>query len=156
MLRVNTLAVNNSDFMSDECQIDDPIADDAHRILLIEDNRSDVFLIKKMLGETSRYNKFVFTDVPRMGDALELIDNNDPFDLILLDLNLLDIEGCATVSALNAEAPNVPIVVYSGTNDPRLKEEALMCGAKHYLVKGRESPYSLNFVIKEALSYAQL
>ena len=52
------------------------------------------------------------------------------------------------VAALHAEFPNIPIIVYSGMDDPKLKEKALMCGAKSYLVKGKESPYALKFLIE--------
>ena len=124
------------------------------RILLIEDNKSDVFLLKKMLIDVSGHNHFEFTDVARMTDAFKLLDH-EPFDLILLDLNLLDIDGTASVAALHAEVPHIPIIVYSGTDDPKLKTEALICGAKHYLVKGRESPFSLKFMIQEALTLPQ-
>jgi two-component system sensor histidine kinase/response regulator len=58
------------------------------------------------------------------------------FNLILLDLNLLDINGTATVAAMHAQAPNVPIIVYSGTDDPALRDEALLCGASEFLIKG--------------------
>jgi len=124
------------------------------RILLIEDNASDVFLIQRMLCDVSGDHNFIFTDVPRLVDALELLDST-AFDLILLDLNLLDIEGTATIAALHAEAPRIPIIVHSGSNDPKLKAEALMCGARHFLIKGRESPFSLKFMIQETLVYAQ-
>ncbi len=122
------------------------------RILLIEDSRTDVFLVKRMLCGISRNETFEITDVPRMADALEMLDKT-PFDVVLLDLNLLDIDGIACVSALHAEIPNTPIIVYSGTQDPKLREGALMCGAKHYLVKGRESAFSLKFMIQQALSF---
>ncbi len=125
------------------------------RILLIEDNKADVLLVKRMLHDACESEDFTFTDVPRMIDALELLDENS-YDLILLDLNLLDIEGTATIAALHAETPNTPIIVHSGANDPKLKEEALICGAKHYLVKGRESPYSMKFMIQNALIQVQL
>lgn len=126
--------------------------EDKTHILLIEDSHSDVFLVKRMLHNVSRGEEFEITDVPRMAEALELLDKSS-FDIVLLDLHLLDIEGLAAVSALHAEIPNTPIIVYSGTHDPKLREGALMCGARHYLVKGRESAFSLRFMIQQTLSY---
>lgn len=126
----------------------------AYRILLVEDNKSDVLLIQKMLQDVTIVgNNYEFSDVPRMDDALELLQSTT-FDLILLDLHLCDIEGVSAVAALRGSVPQIPIIVYSGTNDPKLKQEALMCGARHYLVKGHESPFSLRFMIQETLAYA--
>ena len=119
-------------------------------ILLVEDSRSDVILVNRMLRNVSRDDAFRITDVPRLIDALELLDRS-MFDIVLLDLNLLDIEGVAGVSALHAEIPNVPIIVYSGTNNHALKEQSIMCGARHFLVKGRESAFSLKFMIEQTL-----
>ena len=119
-------------------------------ILLIEDNRSDVVLVTRMLRDVSHGEMFHITDVPRLADALELLDKNS-FDVVLLDLNLLDIDGVAGVSALHAEIPNIPIIVYSGSKEHALREQALMCGAKHFLVKGRESAFSLKFMIEQSL-----
>lgn len=120
------------------------------RVLLIEDNKSDVFLVSKMLRDAAREERFEIADVPRLAEALRCLDSQ-AFDIILLDLSLLDMDGVACVAALHTEAPHIPIIVYSGTPDPQLKHEALMCGAKHYLVKGRESAFSLRFMIRQAL-----
>lgn len=123
----------------------------AIRVLLIEDNRSDVFLVSRMLHDASPSDTFAVTDVPRLVEGLGKLDEQ-PFDIVLLDLNLLDIDGVASVAALHAEAPDTPIIVYSGTHDPQMRHEAIMCGAKHYLVKGRESAFSLRFMIQQAMT----
>lgn len=155
MLPAARLVVDNSDKFIDDLDYVLPEGNRAVRILLIEDNKSDVLLVKKMLEDISKKDSYEFTNVPRMGDAIELLGRSAEYDLILLDLNLLDIDGTASVAALNAEAPNIPIVVYSATDDPKQKEEALLCGARHYLVKGKESSFSLKYVIQETTTYVQ-
>lgn len=153
MLQQNALAletdyfIENDYFMASEALI-------PRNILIIEDNRSDVIMIKKMLQDAPELRQFEYTDVPRMVDALELLESYS-YDLILLDLNLLDIEGIAAVSALHALIPNTPIIVHSGANDSRIKHEALMCGARHFLVKGRESPFSFKFMVQQSLAHAE-
>ena len=116
-------------------------------ILLIEDSKSDVFLMERLLEEVSVNCFYHITDVPRLVDAFYKIDQ-EKFDLIMLDLNLLDIDGVASVSALRAQVPHIPIVVYSGMDDPKIKEKALLCGASHYLVKGHESGFGLKHMIE--------
>src|SRR5689334_19517823 len=111
-------------------------------ILLVEDCKSDVYLMNRMLEQVAVSYTFIITDVPRLVDAFTRL-NERPFDLIMLDLNLLDIDGTASIAALHAEAPHTPIIIYSGMDDRKLKEEALQCGAAHYLVKGQVSSYGL-------------
>lgn len=130
---------------------DEVIGDiDPHRILLIEDNRSDVLLIKRFLRGLAENKEFLFIDVPRMVDALELLDRQR-FDLAIVDLHLLDIDGSAAVAAFHGQAPHIPIIVHTSSQCPKLRHEAIMCGASHYLVKGRESPFSFKFMVQQTL-----
>ncbi len=127
----------------------------AYRILLIEDNKHDVWLIKKKLHlADSVCRQLVVEDVPRLTDAVALLDKGT-FDLVILDLHLLDVAGVAGVAAIHASAPNIPMIVYSGSNSQRLKEEALICGATHFLMKGYESLFELEFAVQKALSHPQ-
>jgi len=128
-----------------------PTARKPIRVLLIEDNQSDVFLVSRMLRDAARDDCFDISDVPRLAEALEKLDG-ESFDIMLLDLNLLDMNGVASVAALHAEAPETPIVVYSGAYDEQMRQDALLCGAKHYLVKGRESAFSLRFMIQQVIN----
>ncbi len=116
------------------------------RILLVEDCKSDVYLVERLLEDAAFDYFYDITDVPRLIDAFNRIDH-DEFDLVMLDLNLLDIDGLASVAALHAQVPSMPIIVYSGMDDAKLKQKALMCGATCYLVKGYESGRSLKDII---------
>lgn len=120
------------------------------KLLVVEDCASDVHLLERMLNNYDGKNKIKITSVPRLTDAFRLIDD-EWFDIILLDLNLLDIDGIASVAALHAEVPGIPILVYSGMEDPKLKEAAKLCGASQYLVKGREDTHSLQHAIRSAI-----
>lgn len=114
-------------------------------VLVIEDCPSDVFLLEQMLDGTGNHN-IKISSVPRLIDAFQRIDD-EVFDVILLDLNLPDIDGVASIAALNAEVPNTPIIVYSGQESPRMKLNAYLCGAAGYLVKGRETGATLEHAI---------
>ncbi|MGE3713285.1 MAG: response regulator [Alphaproteobacteria bacterium] len=149
------LAIDDTERFLSHLDDAEEIETNKRNILLIEDNKSDALMIRRMLEEVAGRESFYFTNVTRMGDALDILSDSCDYDIILLDLNLLDIEGTASVAALNAQVPNIPIIVYSGSNDPRQKEEALLCGARHYLVKGRESAFSLKFMIQETLTLQQ-
>lgn len=121
----------------------------ATRILLVEDDKNDVFLLKRMLYTVSLEDEFDIIDVPRLADALDLLEC-ESFDVVFLDLNLLDIDGVAAVSALNAVIPNTSIVIYSNSQDPQLLEGAFLCGARYYVLKGHESAGALKQIIHQA------
>lgn len=123
-------------------------ADVPRRILLIEDEKSDVTLIKRALRMHGEDHDVVFDfiDVPRLSEAIDVMAHTS-FDLILLDLCLLDAEGLSSIDVLQAEAPNIPVIVYSGTDDPALREEALLCGASDFLVKGAQGRHHLKSCI---------
>ncbi|MDR7092779.1 response regulator transcription factor [Hydrogenophaga laconesensis] len=55
--------------------------------------------------------------------------------LLLLDLNLGDTRGLTGLQLLRQLYPRLPVVVVSGTNDPRVREEALAQGAMGYFCK---------------------
>lgn len=124
--------------------------DQRKKLLIIEDCASDVCLLERMLETAGGLGQVQLTSVPRLIDAFQRIDD-ELFDVILLDLNLLDMDGVASVAALSAEVPGTPIIVYSGMENHKLKEAALMCGAKNYLVKGRENGRSLQDAIIRAM-----
>ncbi|HEU5047406.1 MAG TPA: response regulator [Rickettsiales bacterium] len=123
------------------------------RILLVEDSKSDVLLIKRNLRNALFGEPIEVIDVPRMADALEQIKEK-AFDLIILDLSLPDIEGSASVAALSAYARSVPVIVHTGTQSMKAKEEAIMCGARQFLIKDKESPLSFRLRIQQALENA--
>ena len=54
---------------------------------------------------------------------------------LLLDLNLGDTRGLAGLQLLRRLYPQVPVVVVSGSHDPRVREEALAQGALGYCAK---------------------
>lgn len=125
------------------------------KILMIEDSASDVFLFRMMLEEEDfapdeKNQHYKITDASRLTDAFKLL-RGEEFDLIILDMNLPDIHGVASISVIRAEAPDTPIIVYSGMDSPSLKREALANGASRYLVKGVENIREVKKFIDDAL-----
>lgn len=103
------------------------------RILLIEDNPGDARLIREMLiGQGSL--EFALTRVETLGDAIQQ-SQQEPCDVILLDLSLPDSTGIDTLlKALNT-IPDKAIIVLTGFDDQRLGVQAVQMGAQDYLVK---------------------
>lgn len=67
--------------------------------------------------------------------ALGLIDEDEPFDLILLDLNMPGMDGFTGLLQLRDETPETPIVVVSAAEDKDVIDRALACGAVGFITK---------------------
>jgi DNA-binding response OmpR family regulator len=105
------------------------------KVLLIEDNPGDAFLIKFYLGE-SVAPKFQFFHGENMKTANELMSKNT-FDIILMDLNLPDSIGLDTIKKLLEKYPNNLVIVLTGLVDEKVGLETVRFGAQDFLVKGK-------------------
>ena len=102
-------------------------------LLLVEDNAGDVRLVEEMLRGAKG---FELVAAERLSAGLERLAARN-VDVVLLDLGLPDSSGMATVEAMRAEAPHLPIIILTGQDDDALAVEAVKMGAQDYLVKGK-------------------
>ena len=104
------------------------------RILLIEDNPGDVFLLREMLDSQKRCRFYISDVAATLAEGMRLIESGR-FDLALLDLTLPDCSGLDTFIGLRVAAPDLPIVILSDEDDEARALEAVQHGAKECLVK---------------------
>jgi two-component sensor histidine kinase/CheY-like chemotaxis protein len=104
-----------------------------YKILLIEDDESDIFFVRTMLQEISDF-RFQLDIVGRIEDALTKFKNG-AYDIILMDLNLPDKRGLESLQSILQTDEAVPVVVISGLEDKALAIKAIQDGAQDYLVK---------------------
>jgi PAS domain S-box-containing protein len=126
---------------------------DLLRVLLVEDNPGDAELIEDMLPRDGT-TLFEVECVVRLSEALECAGANR-FDIILLDLNLPDSDGLATISTMRQQAFRMPIVVLTGNSDEQMALAAIQQGAQDYLVKGQIEKNMLVRSIKYAIERKQ-
>jgi signal transduction histidine kinase len=111
------------------------MATDTIRVLLIEDNDAEAFLLQEMLLGVSSAQPFDLIRAKKLGEGLTCLSKN-AYDVILLDLLLPDSAGLSTFNKVYVEAPDdMPIIVLSGLDDRNLAIEAVRQGAQDYLVK---------------------
>ncbi|NIO58337.1 MAG: response regulator, partial [Acidobacteria bacterium] len=120
------------------------------RILLVEDDPADAGLVERYLGQWPPDVSFELERVDRVGRAHEVIERWRP-DVLLLDLNLPDSHGLATVNTMLDQANGTPIVVMTGENDDELGIEAVRLGAQDYLIKDRVDSDSLARAIQYSI-----
>jgi signal transduction histidine kinase len=109
------------------------MCDSQLKILLIEDNPAEARLLQEFLRGFN-LEQFCLVHVKRLGEALNRL-REENVDVILLDLTLPDSVGLDSLKPLMQQAPRLPIVVLTNTNDDRLAIEAVRQGAQDYLVK---------------------
>ena len=127
------------------------------RILLIEDNPADVYLIREALKEN---NVECTLHVAADGkDALEMLNRGLPggarLDLIILDLNLPRHDGLEILDRLRDMGKgSIPVVVLTSSDSPRDRQTAIDLGAIRYLRKpsGLEQFLSLGLVFRDLLT----
>jgi CheY-like chemotaxis protein len=101
-------------------------------ILLIEDNGADVRIIKEIVSESSLATRIT---VAENGEkALSLLD--DPQfkpDLVITDMMLPKASGPEVLQ--RCKENGIPVVVFSASENPKDKAEALGLGAKEFVEK---------------------
>lgn len=75
------------------------------------------------------------TSVADAEAALACVQEDDGFDLVLLDLRLRGMSGFAALDALRREHPEVPVVVLSASESPADVRTALERGASGFIPK---------------------
>ncbi|MEO5898137.1 MAG: ATP-binding protein [Vicinamibacterales bacterium] len=115
------------------------------RVLLVEDDDAYAGLMAHEL-ESSPVG---LDRVRSLSDAQRQL-RSQAYDAILLDLDLPDSTGIATVESLYASEPEVPIVVLTSRPDESLPVTAMQHGAQDYLSKDTSNAA----VITRALRYA--
>jgi len=124
------------------------------RILLIEDDPEDAFLIEDLLCDPAR-PRCRLTRVSRLAEGLERLAAERP-DIILADLGLPDASGLDCVQVLNQAAPGIPLVVLTGSDDAETAEQAVRTGAQDFLSKTHLDGHSLYRSIRYAIDRHQL
>ncbi|MEM7593694.1 MAG: diguanylate cyclase [Cyanobacteria bacterium P01_A01_bin.83] len=122
----------------------------ALKILLVEDNLADASWISKTLSEYS-WQKSSLRHVKKVTEAIDTL-GEDSFDAILLDLSLPDSEGITSLDIVKQKAPQLPIVILTATDDPKVAMQSLRQGAQDYLIKGEFEGKLLNRSIQYAIA----
>jgi serine phosphatase RsbU (regulator of sigma subunit) len=118
----------------------------ATRVLLIEDDDGDAFLVEELLHEAGK--TFNLRRVRTLAEAKAAVQDAA---CVLLDLGLPDTYQLDGLRWLQDNVPSVAVVVLTGMADEYLGEEAVRLGAQDYLVKGQVDGPLLDRVIRYAV-----
>jgi serine phosphatase RsbU (regulator of sigma subunit) len=116
------------------------------RVLLVEDDSDDAFLVGELLDEVNAPVELVVA--PNLAAARRQLTG---IDCVLLDLGLPDAQGLDGLRVLLGQASSTTAVcVLTGMEDEHLGAEAVAVGAQDYLIKGQVD----GVLLARALRYA--
>jgi len=103
------------------------------RVLLVDDQLIIVEAVRRMLSDQPDVEFHYVTDAAR---ALQVAQQLQP-TVILQDLVMPEVDGFALIQQYRADEilRNVPVIVLSSKEDPKLKAHSFATGANDYMVK---------------------
>lgn len=90
-------------------------------------------------------------EAPDCARAFELAHQHPDLDLVLLDYHLPDMNGLLALNVFGKRHPELPIVMLSGSVNPRIMKQVLERGAAAFLTKSGLS-HELLAVIRQVLA----
>ena len=130
-----------------------PVAAIDHRLLLVEDDDGDAFLVEELL---QRRGRAVRSPVTARGRGADARDSPDRSRARSSTSACPTARGSTPLAQLRAAAPDMAIVVLTGLNDrPPSGPAAVAAGAQDYLVKGEVDGVSLGRALRYAVERRQ-
>jgi DNA-binding response OmpR family regulator len=132
----------------------------AARILVVEDNRSDVFLLERALRK--QQFRFELTHLLKGGDALAFIRRQGAYtdseipNLILLDLNLAKYTGEDILREIRSaeHLGGVPVCIWSSSRSRRDEEQLKELGVSQFITKpsGLDKFMEIGTIIRDLIA----
>jgi DNA-binding NtrC family response regulator len=110
--------------------------------LLVDDEKPFIETIARRLRQRGFSVECAFSGI----EALNRLENNDVFDIVVLDIKMPGLDGIKTLEIIKKEHPLLEVIMLTGHADVHSAIEALKIGAFDYLTK----PYDLNDLISKA------
>lgn len=119
-------------------------------VLVVEDDDNDKELISRLLLRSLRFECAV-RHVRKMAAAIDLV-NKSRFDIVILDLKLIDSDPDDTIKRLAFIPYRIPTIVVSGGISEEKIADAIAMGADACLDKNRMSVLGICDAIRDAMS----
>lgn len=114
--------------------------------VLIADNHPIVRLgIKQVLESSSDIE--IIADVSTTSELFETLEKITP-DVVILEMDIPEINGIATLRKMKQDFPNVKTLMYSGQSEDVYALSTIRAGAYGYLSKNAELDYIISAVKK--------
>lgn len=102
-------------------------------IFVVDDNANHSTGIKQLLEIQSGYN--VVGIATNGEEAIKRLEDTSDIDVVLMDMNMPEMDGVATIQQLAAKDDKLKILALTGYDDPDLIFRAMRSGARGYILK---------------------
>lgn len=114
--------------------------------VLIADNHPIVRLgVKQVLSTSSDFD--VIADVSTTSELFRKLEKVNP-DVVMLEMDIPEINGIATLRKIKQEYPNIKVLIYSGQSEDVYALSTIRAGAFGYLSKTADIDYIISAVQK--------
>jgi DNA-binding NtrC family response regulator len=107
-------------------------------ILIIDDERS----IRNAMKEILEYEKYTVTTAEDGKEGLHYIEKKK-FDIVFCDIKMPEVDGIDVLKKINADYPEIPVIMISGHGNIETAVEAIKLGAYDFI----EKPLDLNRIL---------
>ena len=106
------------------------------KILLVDDHLEDAVLIKHALTTAGCEHQIT---VANDGDAAFQLLESQPFDLLLLDINMPGVDGLTLLARFRKQVHHkIAVVILTGSNQMAHRSRAEALGADDYVLKSSD------------------
>jgi len=120
--------------------------DEERRILLVDDEENLLRSMEKTLFRNGYDVDTAGGNVEGLATFQEAKDDDEPFNLVIVDLNMPNFEGkeekyagLSLLARIKEVTPTVPIIVNSAWDEVEIAKKCIDAGASDYFVKGRNA-----------------
>jgi len=123
------------------------------RVLYVDDSPLDRQLVRDVLER--EHTGVILTEANSKRQFEKRLDEGG-YDVVLSDFNILGFEGLQVIEAVRAKAPDIPVVIVTGTGSEEIAVEAMKKGAADYVIKSPSHLKRLPLTIETALEKKRL
>lgn len=126
----------------------------AKKILLVDDDLYIRDLYAEVLKDES-YDIFIAADGE---EAMSMVDDQGPFDLVLLDVMIPKADGIQVLSKIKTDTKNkpTPVIMLTNFGQEDLVKQAINLGCADYLLKYNITPGELIAKVKQIVNPQQV
>ena len=117
-----------------------------YKVLVVEDNKINQMVTRKIM-EKSNFKTLIVDDGYAAMEAL----SKEPFDVVLMDINMPLINGFETTKLIRKKGLTIPIIALTAFAKDEISEEAYEAGMNDVLIKPFEPTkliYSIEMLVK--------
>jgi two-component system response regulator HydG len=120
------------------------------KILVVDDEQSHRTMLKAVLTREG----YTVSEADDGTSAIKAVEA-EPFDLILMDVRMTDMDGIQALEEIRKISPSVPVIMMTAYASVKTAVEALKAGAHDYLTKPLDID-ELKILIRKALEHYHL